>query len=502
MQAATSGQPLILRFKEICQQFGQKKAIEVDAASLTYQEMWLRVESWANYFRQQNVHPGSRVMVNTSHRSDFLAALFALWEIGAVPVPLEPTVPSVELVRAMNEARIHWVLSENVAHSMALSNDAELHTSPLQPNWLFARVSAYADDLCERDTAFFIYTSGTVGTPKCVIYDHTTAAAIIDSLIAAYNLSNRDTILTPLSPALSATLITGLLPGLVTGATLILPSEPVPGLVLKLIPATGCTIFFSVPYFYQLLIEAMEVRKKAHWGSVRLCLSTSAYLPGETFDAFYQLTHIPIRSIYCTSEANQCTFNSADDLILLRNSVGKPQRGVRIRIVDDQGLDVLPGQEGQIIVTGTHLSRGYFRRPDLEAKVYRDGWVYTGDLGALDAGGNLYITGRLSNTINVGGHLVNPQEVEQVLTSHPLVLEALVLGEGDSQVGERVVGWLVVKPGRHITVEELLHHCRRSLAHYKIPERIEFVSELPKGRYGKIRRLVPPVDRQIVSPSL
>lgn len=485
-------QLLVQHFEEICQLFPMKIAIEVDGYLVTYQHLLLCVTDWVKQLTELGIQSGERVMLVTDHRYEFPSVFLALWQMGCVPIPLEPTMTSIELARAAHASHAHWLLSTNLEHnSTVLDVNMERVENMLQPLWIVARFSTYHSELSAPNIAFFIYTSGTTGTPKCVVYDHAAVLAIINSLVDAYQLSYSDIILTPLSPALSATLITGILPSLMTGSTLILPSEPVPGRVLKQISSSGTTIFFAVPYFYDLLVKAMKLRKDTTWEKVRLCLSTSAYLPGDIFTSFYGLTQLPIRSIYCTSEANQCTFNEGNNLSLLRTSVGKPQVGVKLRVVNEAGREVPAGEEGQIIASGTHLSMGYFHRPELEKNVYRDGWVYTGDLGYIDNQGCLYLTGRLSNTINIAGHLVNPQEVEQVLLTHIAVVEGLVLGEGDQLIGESVVGWVVVHREANVTIEELIEHCRERLIHYKVPSRIEVVHDLPKGRYGKIRRLVP-----------
>jgi long-chain acyl-CoA synthetase len=480
-----------------CLKEAQKPALRLTGETVTYGRLLQRIEEWAEFLNHSGVKAGDRILLVNDDRFDFISAWLAIWKVQAVAIPLEPTIAPDELARCWEVAKPQWIVAANHQHQAVIAQKALAMENPVRPEWIFARSHSSQTSPGISDGSFYIYTSGTTGTPKCVMYDQKTAAAIISSLGEAYQLSDSDVVCTPLTPSLSATLITGILPGLASGALLVLPDEPIPGKVLKLIKRHGVTIFFAVPYFYSLLIEAMRTRQEADWSSVRLALSTSAFLPQKVFEEFYELTKIPIRSIYCTSEANQCTFNSSSDLELLKHSVGPPQAGVELDIVAEKGEKRPAFAEGEIVVRGTHLSKGYFCRPDLEAKVYRNGWIFTGDLGFMNREGYLFITGRLSDTINVSGHLVNPQEVENVLNSHPAVREALVLGEFVDQMGEKVVGWVVPNEGQQALPEELIAYCHDKLIHYKIPSNINLVGELPKSRYGKIKRLTPLTQEDI-----
>jgi acyl-coenzyme A synthetase/AMP-(fatty) acid ligase len=475
--------------EEKCRVRPGKTAMIITDREITYRELLERVTGWANYFSELGVKEGHRIMLITHHRFDFIAAWLAVWKLKAVPIPLEPSVNAYELNRAIESGKVHWLLSETGKHKDMIDSPDNYHYNPLNPSWIMARLKVSADIESIPGSGFYTYTSGTTGIPKCVMYDHSAVTAAVCSLIHSYRLSDEDVVHTPLTPALPATMLTGILPILAVGGTLAQLKNPVPGQVLKLIDKTGTTVFFTVPYFYDLLTDALEIRGNSNLENLRLCLSTSAYLSEQTFQKFYHLTGIPIRSIYCTSEAMYCTFNGSQNLEKLSKSVGTPQRDVIIRVIKEGNKESAPGEEGEIIVSGAHLSKGYFCKPELEEKVYKNGWVYTGDLGYLDREGYLYITGRLSDTINVGGHLVNPQEVETILKAYPGVSEAMVIGEKDARIGETVVGKVVTRTDARIGAEDLINFCKKNLMHYKVPHRIDWVDTLPKSRYGKIRRV-------------
>ncbi|BCJ94854.1 long-chain-fatty-acid--CoA ligase [Anaerocolumna cellulosilytica] len=474
-------------FEEKIKKFPDKTAIVISSEKITYKDLNSRINKWTDFLLSIGVKKGERFIISTDHKYDFIALWLSLWKIGAVPIPLEPSSNNAELERALEAGKPHWLCSENKKHAELLS-EANMHKYELHPDWIIAAI--VSEEIIDSipNSAFYAYTSGTSGAPKCVMYDNDATVAILESLIEAFHLTEKDVLLTPMSPSLPSVIFTAILPALSAGSTLVLLNEPLPSRTIKALNETKTTVLFCVPYFYKLLVEAMQVRntKLEH---LRLCVSTSAYLDKKTFSNFYELTNIPIRSIFCSSEAFYCTFNPYDDLNKLSESVGIPLKGVSIRIVDKEGNNTDNLQEGEILVSGTHKSKGYFCRPELEEKVYKDGWIHTGDLGYLDEDGYLYITGRLSNTVNIAGHLVNPQEVETVLTSYPGVYEAVMLGEKDEIYGERILAKIVLKPGAEVKIDDIVKYCKTMLLPHKIPSKIEIVESLPKSRYGKIRRV-------------
>lgn len=474
-------------WEQNCSKYAEKLALILDKDEITYKKLGEREKDWKQYFQDMGVVLGERIIIITDDRYNFMPVWFALWGIEAVPIPLEPTVSSAELGRAIQAARPHWIFTENEEHCNVLEALGEIvNVSPMR-GWKGVKLEDNDAESPEK-SAFFVYTSGTTGRPKCVMYDFNATEATVNSLKMAYQMVWEDVVLTPLTPSLPATLFTVILPTLLTGGTLVLPSQPIPGRVLKLLYTHKVTIMFAVPYFYSLLIEAIKIRGMDK-NNLRLCLSTSAFMPEKVFEEFYHSSNLPIKSIYCTSEAMYCTFNTSANFEIQRKSVGAVQDGVEIKIVDSDINEVKPGIEGQILISGTHMSIGYFQREELQKQVYCNGWVHTGDLGYMNENGELYITGRLSETINVSGYLVNPQEVEQVMIRFPNIKEVMITAEKNELSGESVVAKVVLQEPKELDRTALIDYCKQQLFHYKVPARIDIVEELPKSRYGKIRRL-------------
>jgi len=172
-------------------------------------------------------------------------------------------------------------------------------------------------------------------------------------------------------------------------------------------------------------------------------------------------------------------------------SCGRPARGIEVRVVDGSGAEVKAGEAGELIARGANVMRGYWNNPKETAQAFLDGWFRTGDVGRQDADGFFYILDRLKDMIVTGGENVYSGEVEAVIYEHPAVLEAAVFGIPDPKWGELVAACVELKPGKILSGDELIDHCRRSLANYKVPRRVEFSdTELPKSGTGKILKRV------------
>jgi long-chain acyl-CoA synthetase len=169
-------------------------------------------------------------------------------------------------------------------------------------------------------------------------------------------------------------------------------------------------------------------------------------------------------------------------------TIGLPFPSTEIRLVDDDGKDVPPGQPGELAVRGPQVMRGYWNQPEETARVLRDGWLYTGDVAEIDADGFVRIVDRKKDMILVSGFNVYPNEVEDVVAQHPAVLEVAAVGVPDERTGESVKIFVVKRAGQEVTSEALVDHCRAHLTAYKLPRQVEFRTELPKTNVGKILR--------------
>jgi acyl-CoA synthetase (AMP-forming)/AMP-acid ligase II len=180
------------------------------------------------------------------------------------------------------------------------------------------------------------------------------------------------------------------------------------------------------------------------------------------------------------------TFNDAGHVLAKVGSVGRPVVHLRVRVVDEQGSEVPPGQLGEITLSGPKVFTGYWRDEEATAKVLRDGWFHTGDIGRVDEDGYLYVEDRKKDMIVSGGENIATPEVERVLYEHPDVVEAAVVGMPHERWGEVPKAFVVRRPGSAVDAAELTAHCRERLAKFKVPAAIEFLDELPRTPSGKV----------------
>jgi acyl-CoA synthetase (AMP-forming)/AMP-acid ligase II len=171
-------------------------------------------------------------------------------------------------------------------------------------------------------------------------------------------------------------------------------------------------------------------------------------------------------------------------------SIGKPLPDVEVRIVDEDGADVAQGENGEIVAKGQRLMKGYWNREEATKETLRGGWLYTGDLGYWDEDGYIFLSGRAKDFIKRGGEMIAPEEVEQIIMSHPGVDEAAIIGIPDIEWGERVRALVVKKPGAELSMTDVVEHCRPRMAGFKRPEDVVFVDELPRNPMGKVLKRV------------
>jgi len=203
------------------------------------------------------------------------------------------------------------------------------------------------------------------------------------------------------------------------------------------------------------------------------------------------LPHLKLVQAYGLSETGFLTGLLDQEHKARPTSCGRPCPGIDVRVVDESGKEVAAGQRGELVARGANVTRGYWNHSDDTKSAFRDGLFRTGDVGYQDAAGYFYILDRLKDMIVTGGENVYCGEVEAVIYEHPSVREAAVFGIPDPQWGELVMACVVLAPGKSLTADELIAHCRQSLANYKVPRRIEFSEiELPKSGSGKILKRI------------
>ena len=276
---------------------------------------------------------------------------------------------------------------------------------------------------------------------------------------------------------------------LFAGAQIVLPDRFDAPAFLKTIHDEKITVFMGVPTMYWTLLKE-ELPAHYDLSSWKACVAGGQALPEEVHRRFEEKFNVRISEGFGMTEASpsiaNCRLWNAPRKL---GSAGQPLFGVELRIVNDDGQDVPVGERGEIAISSPGLARGYFRQPELTVKTFRDGWLYSGDIGYLDEDGFLYVVDRKKEMIITGGYNVYPREIEEIAHSVEGIFEVAAIGVPDERLGERIVAFVVPLPGTGVSGQDFLDHCNNKLARYKVPREVRFVDTLPRNATGKIDRI-------------
>ncbi len=419
----------------------------------------------------------------------FPMAALAGWMLGKTVVPLNYLLRPDELQFVVNDCGTDTILTvgplvEHLEAAPRVKHLLKIEDIPFtgfpDPRW----PAGAADD----DLAVILYTSGTSGRPKGVMLTHGNLSANIRQIVDWVDFTTRDTLLgvLPQFHTFGLTVLT-LLP-LTAGCKAIYTARFVPHRIVKSIREHRPTAFIAIPSMYNALLHVKDAGP-ADFGSLRFVVSGSEPLPDAVLQGFRDRFGVTINEGYGLTETSPVTNWCRPDE-WRAHSVGRPLPRVIERIRDmNTGEHLGPNQDGEVVIAGPNIMRGYYNRPDETAAVFdADGFFKTGDIGRLDDDGHLFITGRLKEMMKVGGENVFPREIEEVINLHPAVGASGAIGVADPVRGELPVAFVELKEGQTATEQEILTWCRERLAGYKVPRTVVIVPALPRNPTGKIMR--------------
>ncbi len=340
------------------------------------------------------------------------------------------------------------------------------------------------------DDALLLYTSGTTGDPKGVLLSQQNLLAAGGNVALAHGLEHVDRGLCVLPIYHINGLCVSVMGSLVSGGSVVMPRRFSVRAFWGWVSEFSCTWFSAVPTLFAYLLDEDDADKDDS-RSLRFARSASSPLPPDTLRAFEDRFGIPlIESLGLTETGSQITANPLPPLARKAGSAGIAW-GNEVMVGDvDSGEGVATGSEGEIWVRGENVTRGYLRAPEETRRAFTaDGWFRTGDLGRMDGGGYIFVTGRIKELIIKGGENIAPREIDEALLLHGDVLEAAAFGEVSERYGQTVWACVRLREGRCMDEASLLVHCRSLLGEFKCPERVFFLEDLPKGPSGKVQRL-------------
>jgi long-chain acyl-CoA synthetase len=504
---------------------------------MSYQTLQRLANRFASALQRLGLTPGMRVSVHLPNCPQFLIAYYGILKAGGIVVPFNPLYVEGEIARQLRDSgaeiavtldlfypriaairhntnvrdivitRINDYFPPHLRLIYPLKARREGHYITIPRAKDVHRLHVLLDEpshpLAQRidpqGPAVLLYTGGTTGIPKGAVLTHRNLVSNTLQTRSWFTKprTGTESILAVL-PFFHSYGMTSVMNYAVSlgSRMLLLPRFQVDD-VLRTIDRYHPSLFPAVPTIYTALVNHPHV-KDFDLRSITACISGAAPLPVELQTRFETLTGGRLVEGYGLTEASPVTHTTPIFGVRKRGSIGIPIPDTVARIVDaDMGTHTLgAGEVGELVISGPQVMAGYWNKLEETAHAVRGGWLYTGDLATMDHDGYFFIIDRKKELIITGGMNVYPREVEEVLYAHPAVMEAAIIGVPDAYRGEIVKSFVVLKPGALATPENIIEHCRKHLAPFKVPKEVEFRNELPKSLVGKIlRRVLVEEDR-------
>jgi long-chain acyl-CoA synthetase len=470
-----------------------------EGREITHAEMGRAARKLGHALKNLGVKRGDRVILQMPNCPEVLHGFQAVWRIGAVVVPINFLVGEEETAYIYEDSGAKVVISSQAflpkirsARSKVpgletvILIDREVPEGTL-PYWPLVEKSPEETEVVETgddELAALIYTAGTTGRPKGVMHTNHSLYSNARMQYESVPLPDGMTSISVLPLCHSygiASMNTGLFR---RGRTVLLNSFNVEAIFAS-IEKYRAEIMAGVPTMYVFMLLYPEPRK-FDLSSMKYWISGSAPLALETWNRFKQVFGHEIIEGWGLTEAG--ANNSVNPLEGVKKvgSIGVPMKGTEMRIVDDGGNTLPPAQQGEIVIRGPMLMKGYWNKPEETEEILKNGWLHTGDVGYVDDDGYFWITDRKKDLIIKAGENISPRVVEEVLFKHPKVSEAAVIGMKDEIYGENIKAFVVLKPEQTATAEEILEYCRTRLTSFLVPKEIAFMKALPKSLVGKV----------------
>ncbi|MGA2028590.1 MAG: long-chain fatty acid--CoA ligase [Verrucomicrobiota bacterium] len=481
---------LATAFTSCAQKHAQKTAIYWGEKEISYMDLLSQSQKVAAYLQNQfDVKSGDRVAVWLKNCPEFPVSVFGILHTGAVVVPINNFLKPAEVSYILNDGRIDVVITDAELGAYAAELKATRPSLKFFPIEEFAALTAsdsrftIHDSRTENDLAVIIYTSGTTGKPKGAMLSHGNLLHNVNSCRIVLE-SVPDDCFAVILPMFHTYMMTvGIfLPFTSGGSIVLVKSLHPPRAMLQEIFSRRATILPAVPSFYRMILGAQLPTPLP----IRIFISGSAPLPMQTLKEFEEKFKVPLIEGYGLSEASPVVSKNPLHGVRKAGSIGIPIANVEMSVQDEAGKMLGAGETGEICVRGGNVMQGYWNQPEETAKVFRDGWLLTGDVGYRDADGYYYITDRKKDMLLVNGINVYPREIEEVIYHFPGVKEAAVIGVPDARRGEQPVAFVAAAEGQVLDEKTLLQFIRSQLADYKSPKQIIILSALPKNATGKI----------------
>lgn len=481
-----------------------KEAINDGLRRVTYGELKEESRQLAIALSQLNIRKGNKILCILPNWHELITLFYAAAKIGAVFVPCNTLNEEVEIRYQLEKIRPKAVFTALESHLEWLSNYndncavvtvrfekkgywsfSDLLLSGKNGNGQLEEVQINPDD----DILSIMFTSGTTGEAKGAMLTHKNLYCTAVKIGHRLKCTDQDVFLVPLPCCHIFGLVTGVIIPICFGGKTVLMQKFDPERALLLIDEERITVKCGVPTMF--ILELQEYRmNKMDLSSLRTGIVAGDFCPENIVRDICRCLNCNIMIAYGSTETGVVSMTSFEDDIFTRSrTVGRAFDGVEIKIVDEKGQPVGPGEVGELLCKGFGVMKGYYEMPCETEKVFdQDGWFYTGDLATVDQNGYIRIAGRKKDVIIRGGYNIYPAEVENVYRLHPDVLDVCVLGVPNEVLGEETHVFIKLKKNSMVTEESLRMYAVGKIAKYKIPDKIIMIEEMPRLYNGKINK--------------
>ena len=463
---------------------------------ISYLETIQYANKTAQYLQSLGLKKGDKISIILPNCSEYIFILFGTLKLGSIFNPVNPNLTPDELSYIINNAGSSIIITDNsnIKKIQSIKDKLSKIKHIISLETYLASLSDATESFNEPkneldDEAILMYSSGTTGNPKGILLTQGNILYEMGSIARRLGHDENTRALQNAPLFFSGGLFLSFLSNIHANGCIVLTKKFSKSQFWQRIEKYQVTWTFVVPTMLSILLNQSEDPNKYDLSQFKFAVCGSAPLPPEVKTEFSKIYNFPVSDAYgLTENTAVCSLTPPDAPKEKILSAGKTLDICELKVVDNQGKEVSFDTEGEILIKGTNMFKGYLNNEGATKKALQGGWLYSGDLGYLDEDGYVYIKGRKKEIIIKGGQNISPVAVDAVFYKHQAIEDAATIGIPDKIYGEEIKTFIVLKEGKTTNEEELMNFCKQHIEEFKCPKNIEFIEEIPKGPSGKLLR--------------